>query len=136
VWQRIRDCGNGFILRLLILYFACVSSQGTYLFYYAAIFRLFFYRVGWFNEPSRDHFAFITLYIFIVSFFFGLAAVLKTKWFWNTFLIVGLYLTHFLLYKLNILEIKGIWVIGLLTLSEAVMLFVLKYMNKVLVQKN
>ncbi|WP_156889693.1 hypothetical protein [Paenibacillus harenae] len=135
IWRIIRFRTGRFI-RFNVLYYGNISVQGTFMFYLVAIFHLFFFRVNWFDDPSRGHIAFITLYFFVDSIFYSLAVILRAHWLWNVLLIGGLACINFLLLKLSVLEISSYWVLGLLTLLQTGELFLLMYMRKLLVNEN
>jgi hypothetical protein len=135
IWRIIRFRADKF-KSFTVLYFGNISLQGTFMFYLVAIFHLFFFRVNWFDDPSRGHIAFVTLYFFVDSFFYSLAIVLRVRWLWNVLLVGGLACINLLLLKLGVLEISSYWVLCLLTLLQTGELFLLMYMRKLLVNEN
>ncbi|KKI90137.1 hypothetical protein WQ54_23885 [Bacillus sp. SA1-12] len=132
LWCMIRYHVNRFTLRITVLYFANIAIQGTFMFYLVALFHLFLFHVNWFNDPSRDHITFVTLYFFIDSIFFSIVVVLRAYWFWHALLIIGLACINVLLHQVGILEISSNWVLCLLTVFQICELFLLMLMYRLL----
>ena len=130
LWHLICYNSQRLLLRAVILYFTVVSIKGTIIFYYAASFHLLIYHVGWYNDQSRDHIAFVTLWIFIKALFYVLVILFSKQWIWKVLLIMGDFSSYLILYHLKILEVLGIWVIPLLTVTEIVLLLILLNFNK------
>ncbi|UFT98070.1 hypothetical protein KO561_12745 [Radiobacillus kanasensis] len=125
IWRLIRYHSNQFTLRVAVLYFVNVVTQGTFMFYLVAIFHLFLFQVSWFDDPSRGHIAFVTLYFFIDSVFYSLMVVSKIKWFYQALFIIGLTCVNVLLQQIGILKVSGNWVIALITFLQLGELFLL-----------
>ncbi len=132
LWHLIRYHLNRFTLRIFILYFVNLAMQGTIMFYLVAIFHLLFFHVTWYDDLSRGHIAFVTLYFFIDSIFFSLLVVSRTNWFLRALFIFGLTCVNLFLHKIGILEVASIWVLALLTLIQIGELYLLIYMRNLL----
>lgn len=135
VWYILRFHSKRFIVRLGALYFANITIQATFLYYFSAVFGVIYYRVNWFNEPTRGHIAFAALFAFVISTFFATVVATKASRLWKTMLIVCGAGLNVMLYKWGILEISGYWVIAIFALAQTSYLFILKYFQKLLEEK-
>ncbi|MEH7298925.1 hypothetical protein [Neobacillus drentensis] len=93
---------------------------------------MIYYRVNWFDEPTRGHIAFAAMFAFVASIFFALLVVSKASRLWKMLLIVCGAALNVMLYKWDILYVSGYWVLGILTLAQTSYLFILIYFQKVL----
>ena len=134
IWQYIQFHSKRFIVSFGVLYFANITIQATFLYYSSAIFNIIYYRVSWFDEPTRGHIAFEALFAFVVSIFF--ASVVKAHYLWKFLLIVCIAGLNVILTKNGILEIPGYWVIALLSMVQVGYLFILKYFANILEEKD
>ncbi len=134
IWRLIQNHLDWFQLRFSILYFTNVAIQSTLTFYLAALFELFIFNVNWFQDPIRGHFAFITLYFFIDSVIYSLFVVKRVHWFWQALFIFSLFCINYWFYNIGILKLSNSWVLGLIFGIQVIELFILKYMNKLLLQ--
>ncbi|MEH7438692.1 hypothetical protein V7182_14565 [Neobacillus drentensis] len=132
VWYLIRFHSNRFIVRLGTLYFANITIQASFLYYFSAVFGVIYYRVNWFDEPTRGHIAFAAMFAFVASIFFALLVVSKASHLWKMVLIVCGAALNVMLYKWDILYVSGYWVLVILTLAQTSYLFILIYFQKVL----
>ncbi|WP_449536494.1 hypothetical protein [Ferdinandcohnia sp. Marseille-Q9671] len=132
IWRWICYHIDQYKLRIFLLYFVNVALQGTIMFYLVVLTHLFFYHVNWFDNLSRGHIAFITLYFFIDSIFFSLLVVFKSNWLWKGLLIISLTCINLILHSFGILVVSSHWVLALVTLVQIGELFLLMYMQKLL----
>jgi hypothetical protein len=132
LWHAIRTRSSRPDLQLAVLYFANISLLGTFIFYLVALFHLLLFRVAWFHDPYRGHFAFFTLRLFITSLFYSWAVVARANWLWKIVLLAALIAADAVLYVVGILEVSSRWVLGLLALFHIGELFLLIYMRRLL----
>lgn len=132
VWGVIRYNMNQFTRRLFILYFSDATIQATLFFYLAAVFHLFFFHIRWFPDPTRGHIVFCTIFILIESLFFSIGVSFKKKWLWNSILLGAITVMYGILYQKGIMEVPGVWAIGILTAFHAATLFLLLFFQKLL----
>ncbi|MEO2076960.1 MAG: hypothetical protein ABGX20_16445 [Bacillus sp. (in: firmicutes)] len=132
VWYLIRFHSKRFIVRLGTLYFANITIQATFLYYFSAVFEVIYYKVNWFEEQTRGHIAFAAMFAFIASLFFSLVVVTKAGRVWKTILIICSAALNVMLYKMDILQAPGYWPIAILTIAQTCYLFILKYLQEIL----
>jgi hypothetical protein len=132
VWHFIRFHSKRLIVRFGALYFANVTIQATFLYYFSAVFHGMYYRVNWFNEPTRGHIAFAALFTFVTSLFFTTVIVTKARFNWKAVLIVCIAGLNVMLYKLGILNVSGYWTIAFLSAVQVGYFIILNYFQEIL----
>ncbi|MEF2968685.1 hypothetical protein V3851_23060 [Paenibacillus sp. M1] len=136
IWRKINASDKSYFFRLLLLYLINVSLQGSIMFFYIVLFHQIEYRIGWFDNPSRDNIALAALFSHIDSILFALVISLQAKWYWKAILIAGLGCFFLLLIRLEILFVTGIWSIITLILLLVVLLLLLSGLYNILTAKS
>ena len=134
-WYKICFETKRFIVLFGSIYFSSITIQASLMYYLSAAFDAVFFKVNWFNEPTRGNIAFEALFAFVNSIFFTLVVVKKARWFWKTILIVVGACLNVLLHKCGILVVQGYWTIALLSLIQVGYLFILRYLREILEEK-
>jgi hypothetical protein len=132
VWRALLFHTNRSIVRFGALYFANITIQATFLYYFSGIFQVIYYRVHWFNEATRGHIAFEAMYAFVDSIFFALVVVTKASRLWKTMLILCGVAFNLMLHQWGILIISGYWTIAVMALAQICYLFILTWFRGIL----
>jgi hypothetical protein len=99
-------------VRFFTLYCTVILLQATIVFVLVAFFGLYHYKIGWFENATRDHVAFATAYILFLSFILTILTAYHFKW---AIKIVVILLTNpfdWLFLKLDIIQLSSGWSLG------------------------
>ncbi|SDY03041.1 hypothetical protein SAMN05421736_101180 [Evansella caseinilytica] len=135
IWPIICFRMNRLLLRFLTLFFINFAVESTLNFYFSAIFKLVFFHVDWFTDPTRGHVAFASIYVYTDSIFFAAVVALQTRLRWKALLIGGIVIANYLLKRGGIIEFKGTLAFVLFALLQLLSLVILILMHNILLKE-
>lgn len=96
-------------LRFAVLFCTNLLIQASAVFLLAALLQAYRYEIGWFTDQSRDHVAFSTAYILLLSLVFVTLVMLKVRWLWRVVAILLLTPINWLMAEYGILHMSPRW---------------------------
>ncbi|MCL6611082.1 MAG: hypothetical protein K6T66_06035 [Peptococcaceae bacterium] len=106
-------------------FFAAVLILATISFFSASLLRTHYYTIGWYTDPTRDHVAFTTAFILVVSILMALLVRINAPWCWK-YAGAGVFTAmNAIFVRMNILHLASNWlylVYALVYLSTLVFL--------------
>lgn len=103
------------IVNVVSLYFISAVIIDTFTFI-MLISGAFHYQLGWFQDASRDHVIFTTVYVHIISLLFVLLLYRFDAWYWRVVAIAWVYGANYLLWKNGILYLSPHWSLVTITI--------------------
>ncbi|GAA0330135.1 hypothetical protein GCM10008967_20800 [Bacillus carboniphilus] len=108
-WYSLLLNNNFAWTRYISLYFTCVLIQASLVFFIYTFWGPYHYEVEWFSHNTRDHIAFATAYIFVLSFVLTYLAYHQMKWIWRIVTILLTIPINGILLKIGILHMSKDW---------------------------
>jgi hypothetical protein len=111
------------------LYFMGLSINSVILFFLVLVFKTHQLKVGWFDNPHRDHIAANSIYIIILTAIFTLVIVKKLRWYIIA-LIFAIYIIvdHVMLWT-GVLDIASWWNVYYFSLLNVLVLLMIYFLN-------
>jgi hypothetical protein len=107
-YWRLRDrLSTGF--RVLVLFYVGSVLYAVSAFVAFAVFGLYRYRVGWFQDPGRDAIAVSGASTFLLSLVFAMLVAARVSWFWGAAVLLALMGADWFLLRSELLFITGGW---------------------------
>lgn len=108
-WYYLLQRKLSMFVRLFTLYCTSILVQSSTAFILVAIFNLYHYQIGWFENGTRDHVAFAVAYILFLSLLLTLLAAFHFKWVLKIIIISLTIPLDWFLLKLDILHLSYGW---------------------------
>lgn len=124
------------LVRFIILYFTSVFVLATFVFVLCALFNAYVYQIGWFKNPTRDHVAFATVFILILSLVLVPLAILRVHWMWKLLTIISTLVVDYTFLRLGILHVTAHWSLGYFLVIRMIVVFILLFSDRVLLKDN
>lgn len=97
------------VVRFITIYFSGILIQSSIVFILVALLDLYHYEIGWFENESQDHIAFVTAYIMFLSSILSSLATFELKWLWKIIILIPTLLFDYLLFWFGILNLSAGW---------------------------
>lgn len=126
---KLKNAPTRFV-RGLTLYLTSLFVQANLVFILVAFFHSYFYKIGWFENPTRDHVSFSTAFILLLGLIMVFIVVSKISWIWKITLLLATSFFDIVLYQLNILHLSANWSIGYFLILRLIIIGMLMLTNR------